>query len=92
MLTWCSPALFSGVTIDRPRDRGHHIHEAWLVWDLNAQAAQIIGKVGTTRRERNLGQKPKGMEKCRVLGGGLETRLGRVRGGRRHLIRVGTET
>ena len=67
------PPLFSGVTINRARDRSHHVHKAWLVRDLNAQAVQIVGKVGAAGRERNLGQKPKGMEECRVFRGGLES-------------------
>jgi hypothetical protein len=38
------------------RDRGHHVHEAWLIRDLNAEVAQILGKVRTTRCERDLGR------------------------------------
>src|SRR6516165_9965419 len=83
--------LFTCVAIDRGGDRGHNVHEAWMIPDLYAQAAQIAGKIGTARRERNLCQKPKGMEKRRIVGGGVKGRLCGVSGGGCHLVDVGSE-
>jgi len=79
------------VTIDRGGDRGHHVHETRPVRDLHAEAAKIAGEVGATRRERDLRQKPEGMEKCRIVRGRLEGRLGGIRGGCCDHIYVGTE-
>ena len=55
-----SPSL-PGVTVDRSRIRGSHIHEAGLVRNLKAKASQILGERGTARRQRDLGQEPEGV-------------------------------
>ena len=59
--------LFTRMTIDRRRDRGRHVHETWLIPDLQAEPAQILGKFRAARGERDLRQKPKGMEKSRIV-------------------------
>ena len=51
--------------IDTIGDRCDHVHEAWILWHLNAEAAQIVGKVWPPRGERNLRQEPEGVQKCR---------------------------
>lgn len=70
---------FPRVSINRQREGGHHVHETRLPGDVNTQPVQVWGEFGASGGERNLGEKPEGMEKDRVLRGGLQRRLGSFR-------------
>ena len=77
-------SLFPCVAIDTIGDRGDHVHEAGMLWHLNAEATQIVGKVWPPRGERKLRQEPEGVQKCRVVRCRLESAFCCICGGCRN--------
>ena len=59
-----------------------------MVVDPQPEAAQIRGESRAARRERDLRQKPEGVEKRRIAGGNLKALLGRIRSRRRNALDV----
>jgi len=70
--------MFSGMTIDRGRDCGGHVHETGLVPYLHPKPTEILRKFGPSGRKGDLGQKPEGMEKCWIFGCTLQCLLGGI--------------
>ena len=82
------PAVVSGMAIDRVGERARDLHQARLVVDPQPEAAQILGESRAARRERDLRQKPEGVEKRRIAGGNLKALLGCIRSRRRNALDV----
>jgi hypothetical protein len=55
------------VAIHRRRKRRGDIHEARLVCNFKPEATQVVSEGRAARRQRDLGEQPKGVEKSRVI-------------------------
>jgi hypothetical protein len=49
--------------VDSGRERPDDVHEAWLIRDLEPEAAQIVSERWTACGLRDLDQEPEGMKK-----------------------------
>jgi hypothetical protein len=53
------------MTIDCGGEGSRKVHEAWVVFDLKTETAEIRAKRRPPCGERNLGQKPEGVKESR---------------------------